>query len=75
MFVLCIIGMGCIAAFFCVCGLIEEILTHRHNKKHTETQPVVETPEQLYHKCCYCANFKKCAKGLEEVVICKEYLQ
>lgn len=70
-----IIGAG-FALFFGLAALIEGIVECVYNKKDTPKAIVIEkTPEQIYNKCCNCPHFKKCAKGFEEVVICKEYLQ
>lgn len=30
----------------------------------------VSTPEQTYHKCCYCPHYATCTKTLEEVIKC-----
>ena len=64
-----IIGILCIAAFFCLAGIIEEMLIHIYNKKHT-SKATIETPEQTYAKCCYCPHYATCTKSLEEVIKC-----
>ncbi len=64
-----IMGILCIILFFCTVGIIEEILIHIYNKKHTP-KVTVETPEQTYEKCCYCPHYATCTKSLEEVIKC-----
>lgn len=64
-----IMGVGAIAAFFCLAGILAGILEHKACKK-TITPIVEKTPEQIYNKCCYCPNYATCTKTLEEVIKC-----
>lgn len=67
-------GILCVVAFFCTCGLFEEIIIHIINRKANEkpTEAPEETPEQLFlRKCCNCPAFGICTKGtIEEVKEC-----
>lgn len=65
-----IIGILCVVAFFCTCGLLEEILMRLMSRKANEAPE--ETPEQLFlRKCCNCPAFGICTKGtIEEIKEC-----
>lgn len=61
-----IMGILAVALFFGLAGVLAGILEHK-----TQSQPIVtiETPEQLYTKCCGCPNFA-CNKSYQEVLEC-----
>lgn len=62
------IGLAPIAGLFVV---IWELYKDEKRAKEKATVPVMETPEQLYTKCCYCPMYATCTKGIDEVRECK----
>lgn len=62
------IGLAPIAGLFVV---IWELYKDEKRAKEKATVPAMETPEQLYTKCCYCPMYATCDKGIDEVRECK----
>lgn len=50
-------------------GIVGFVLVAYEPKAKPQTV-AIETPEQIYNKCCYCPDYVTCTKTFEEVIKC-----